>query len=65
MNRTVETKQTEDATTQRTPHVTTVPSEDIEEFRDLDLSITEDQLDEYDDSSGEDTIEMMSYDDYL
>lgn len=61
VNLTVETKQTEDTTTQKTvTHVTTIPSEDVEEFRDIDLTIPEEQIEEYYDSSGE-----MSYEDYM
>ncbi|XP_018571839.1 collagen and calcium-binding EGF domain-containing protein 1-like [Anoplophora glabripennis] len=62
-NLTVETKQSQQtvgATTQRTAHVTTIPSEDIEEFRDMDLTIPEDQIEDYYDSSGD-----MSYEDYM
>ncbi|KAJ8915206.1 hypothetical protein NQ315_015429 [Exocentrus adspersus] len=68
VNPSVEAKQTGEGTsstttsttTQKTTRVSAAPSDDIEEFRDIQLPVTADDLEDYDDFSGE-----MTYEDYL
>lgn len=60
VNPAIEAKQPEEATTQKSFHVTSIPLDDVEEFRDMQIPLTEEDLEEYDDFSGE-----MTYEEYI